>query len=105
MAIIVLYIKLAERGEITQMQDLIASLEKLHTTDSGAKRIRHNLDLQNTDVVLWCREFIKQADITIRQEKNWYVYSGGVVVGIKEIISRLIGKKSSINLLIFDFAI
>ncbi len=87
------------------MQDLTASLEKLHTTDSGAKRIRCNLDLQNADVVLWCRKLIKQADITIRQGKNWYVYGGGVVVGIKEIISRLIGKKSSINLLIFNFAI
>ena len=65
-----------------QMQDLTASLEKLHTTDSGAKRIRHNLDLQNADIVLWCREFIKQADIAIRQGKNWYVYGGGVVVTI-----------------------
>ncbi len=31
------------------MQDLTASLEKLHTTDLGAKRIRRNLDLQNAE--------------------------------------------------------
>ena len=31
------------------MQGLTASLEKLHTTDSGVKRIRRNLDLQNAE--------------------------------------------------------
>lgn len=64
------------------MQNLIINLDKLHTTDLGAARIKRNLNLQVDDVVLWCRESVKQADIVIRQGKNWYVYRAGVVITI-----------------------
>ena len=58
------------------------NLEKLHTTDLGAARIKRNLDLQVDDIVLWCRESVKQADVIIRQGKNWYAYRSGVVITI-----------------------
>lgn len=62
------------------MQNLTANLDKLHTTDLGAARIKRNLNLQVDDVVLWCKESVKQADIIIGQGKNWYVYKSGVVI-------------------------
>ena len=64
------------------MQNLTVDLDKLHITDLGAARIKRNLDLQVDDVVLWCQEFVKQADIIIGQGKNWYVYRSGAVITI-----------------------
>lgn len=64
------------------MQNLISSIDKLHTTDLGAARIKRNLNLQIDDVVLWCKEFVEQSDIIIGQGKNWYVYRSGVVITI-----------------------
>jgi len=64
------------------MSSLIEHIDKLHTTQMGAERIRRNLNLQTDDVVLWCKEAVKRADIIIGQGKNWYVYGGGVVITI-----------------------
>lgn len=64
------------------MQNLMIDLGKLHTTNSGAARIKRNLNLQVEDVVLWCQEFVKQADIIIGQGKYLYVYRSGVVITI-----------------------
>ena len=64
------------------MQNSIVNLDKLHTTDSGAVRIKRNLNIQADDVVLWCKEFVKQADLIIGQGKNLYVYKNGEVITI-----------------------
>ncbi len=64
------------------MPYFIVNLDKLHTSDSGAARIKRNLNLQTDDVVLWCKESVKQADIIIGQGKNVYVYKNGVVITI-----------------------
>ena len=64
------------------MNSLTNNIDKLHTTQLGAERIKHNLKLEADDVVLWCREAVKSADIMIRQGKNWYVYQGGAVITI-----------------------
>jgi ribosomal protein S18 acetylase RimI-like enzyme len=64
------------------VQNLTINLDKLHTTDLGAARIKRNLDLRADDVVLWCQESVKQADIIIGQGKYWYVYRAGVVITI-----------------------
>ncbi|MDR1540321.1 MAG: GNAT family N-acetyltransferase [Clostridiales bacterium] len=66
------------------MQGLTANLDKLHTTDLGAERIRRSLNLQTDDVVLWCKEFVKQADIIIGQGRNWYAYGRGMVVTVNQ---------------------
>jgi ribosomal protein S18 acetylase RimI-like enzyme len=62
--------------------DLTANIDKLHTTSMGLVRIRRNLDLQVDNVVVWCKNAVKQADIIIRQGKNWYAYKNGVVITI-----------------------
>ncbi|MDR2133431.1 MAG: DUF3781 domain-containing protein, partial [Clostridiales Family XIII bacterium] len=58
------------------------NLYKLHTTTLGAERIRRNLDLQVEDVVLWCKEAVKSADVIFGLGKNLYVYKNGAVITI-----------------------
>ena len=70
-----------EKG-VVMTGDLLQNLDKLHTTDMGAERIRRNLDLPTSDVVGWCKAFVEQADVIIGQGKNWYVYGRGLVVTI-----------------------
>lgn len=64
------------------MNDLTNNLDKLHTTPLGAKRIKHNLNLQTDDVVSWCKEATRNADIIFGSGKNWYVYKSGVAITI-----------------------
>ena len=64
------------------MSDLIANIGKLHTTEPGAKRIKNNLELHTDDVEDWCRKAINQADLIIRQGKNFYVYHKGAAITI-----------------------
>lgn len=64
------------------MGNLTANLDKLHTTELSALRISHNLNVPINDVVLWCKEFVKEADIIIGQGKNWYVYGKRIVITI-----------------------
>jgi ribosomal protein S18 acetylase RimI-like enzyme len=64
------------------MNDLLANLDKLHTTDLGAERIKGNLNLQTDDVVLWCKEAVEQHDVIFGMGKNWYVYRNGIAITI-----------------------
>ncbi|MDD4213109.1 MAG: GNAT family N-acetyltransferase [Bacilli bacterium] len=64
------------------MQTLHDHLEKIHITPLGLMRIKENLHLEDEDIVLWCQETIKKADLIIGQGKNWYVYHQGVVITI-----------------------
>ena len=61
---------------------LLHNLDRIHTTKMGAERIKRNLGLQTDDVVAWCREAIRQADLNIGLGKNWYIYGSGVVITI-----------------------
>jgi ribosomal protein S18 acetylase RimI-like enzyme len=63
----------------------LINVNLLHTTESGAGRIRHNLNLpldKADDVVSWCKEAVRQADLIISKGKNWYVYQNGVAITI-----------------------
>lgn len=54
--------------------DLLANLDKLHTTEMGIMRIKRNLSLDADDVVSWCREKITDPESLIfRKGKNWYI--------------------------------
>ena len=53
---------------------LLSNLDKLHTTEMGAERVKRNLCLNTADVVEWCRQkIVKQDSKIIRQGKNWYI--------------------------------
>ncbi|WNY24605.1 DUF3781 domain-containing protein [Methanolapillus millepedarum] len=53
--------------------DLLANLDKVHTTELGLERIRKNLDLDVEDVVAWCKQKIENATDISKKGKNWYV--------------------------------
>ena len=62
--------------------ELLASLDKLHTTALGIERVKKNLSLDNDDVVAWCKQQAKNADNIIRKGKNWYIYVDNVILTI-----------------------
>lgn len=56
------------------MNDLIKNIDKLHTTEMGVERIKKNLQMEDSDVVQWCRVRILDKNAVIeRIGKNWYV--------------------------------
>lgn len=63
--------------------ELLANLDKLHTTDLGLLRIRRNLSLDAEDVVSWCKNKImaENADIE-RKGKNWYIAVDGCMITV-----------------------
>ncbi len=56
-------------------------LDRLHTTELGAERIRRNLALSGEeDIVAWCRHRIAAPGTVVRRQgKNWYVHAEGIV--------------------------
>lgn len=63
--------------------ELLNKLDKLHTTELGAIRIRRNLSLDIEDVVLWCQTKIKSDNAVItRKGKNWYVNVDGCIITV-----------------------
>lgn len=65
------------------MNDLIANIDRVHTTDMGAVRVRRNLGLVDADVVAYCRQCIlSDAAAIVRRGKNWYVSVSGVIITI-----------------------
>lgn len=54
--------------------ELLQSLDKLHTTELGVMRIKRNLSLDTDNVVEWCRAKIKSVNASITKNgKNWYI--------------------------------
>ena len=52
---------------------LLQCIDKLHTTELGAVRIRRNLAIDATDVVKYCKDKILDERCAIsRKGKNWY---------------------------------
>lgn len=65
------------------MKELLEHLDRLHTTEQGAIRLRRNLALPDIDPVLWCRRQITAPDATaVRRGKNWYITVGGAVITV-----------------------
>ena len=62
---------------------LIENIGKVHTTEMGVGRIKKNLDLEDVDVVKWCRDRILDNDARIeRNGKNWYVMIDDCVITV-----------------------
>ena len=60
------------------MNDLVENIDRLHTTELGAGRIKRNLRLETDDVVQWCRmRILDRSEKIERAGKNWYVTVGG----------------------------
>ena len=65
------------------MRDLIECIDRLHTTELGAERVRKNLGIDAADVVAWCRTRITDPRaVQERQGKNWYASLDDVVITV-----------------------
>ena len=62
--------------------ELLCNLDKIHTTEMGAERVRKNLKLDTHDVVAWCRQRIISAEEIFRKGKNWYVRSDNCAITV-----------------------
>ena len=63
--------------------ELLTNLDKLHTTELGAMRIRRNLAFDTDDVVDWCKMKASSSKAVIKRNgKNWYVTIEGCVITI-----------------------
>lgn len=52
---------------------LLSNIDKIHTTERGVTRIRRNLNLEEEDVISFCKKKILDPDCYIyKQGKNWY---------------------------------
>ena len=64
-------------------QILSDNIDKVHTTVMGIGRIKKNLELDNNDVVEYCKNKILDKDCTIyKQGKNWYCEIDGIKITI-----------------------
>ena len=59
---------------------LLSNLDKVHTTEMGAERIKRNLKIEYDDVVKYCIDKIKKdACVIKRNGKNWYAQVDGQI--------------------------
>lgn len=66
-----------------QERTLTENLDRLHTTELGALRIRKNLGLKTEDAVAWCREKIAAPGTVVsRRGKNWYAQAEDCVITV-----------------------
>lgn len=62
---------------------LLANIDKVHTTEMGRDRIRKNLNLNEEDVVAWCKEQISTMNCRItRKGKNWYAETETCIIAV-----------------------
>ena len=62
------------------MNDLINNLDKLHTTELGAQRIRKNMQTDSTDIVSLCKSYIAMPNAKFQLVgKNWYVEANNFI--------------------------
>lgn len=65
------------------MNDLIENIDKLHTTEMGAERIKRNCQIETDDVVQWSKAQILDTTASIeRTGKNWYIVLGNYKITV-----------------------
>ncbi len=52
---------------------LLSNIEKIHTTEMGIYRIKKNLNLNNKNIIDYCKnKILDQKSHIYKQGKNWY---------------------------------
>ncbi len=65
------------------MNELLLNIENVHTTEMGKNRIKKNLNLNDIDVVEFCKSKIKDKKARIyKQGKNWYCVIDNIIITI-----------------------
>lgn len=63
--------------------ELLANMEKIHTTELGKERIKKNLSLDADDIVEWCKQrILNKKSLIARKGKNWYVSTDEYIITI-----------------------
>ena len=63
--------------------ELLKNIDKLHTTEMGAVRIKNNLGIGDEDAVEYCKSLVLDPGAQIvRKGKNWYVSVKGAVITV-----------------------
>ena len=63
--------------------ELLKNIDKLHTTEMGAVRIKNNLGIGGEDAVEYCKSLVLDPGAEIvRSGKNWYVSVKGAVITV-----------------------
>jgi hypothetical protein len=63
--------------------NLLKNLEKIHTTRMGIERIRKNLNIENGNIVLFCKNIIvNDQSICYEKGKNFYCELDNVKITI-----------------------
>lgn len=64
-------------------KDLLDNIEKIHSTEMGIERIKKNLNLDEADVIVWCKKKVSDPNAVIeKQGKNWYVKIDGCEITV-----------------------
>ena len=65
------------------MKVLIDNIDKIHTTEMGAERIKRNLGYSNIDVVAYCKKKILDRNCNIyKRGKNWYCEIDNITITV-----------------------
>ena len=65
------------------MNSLAENIDKIHTTEMGAERIKRNLQIETADVVGWCKVRILDNGAKVeRIGKNWYVTTDDCIITV-----------------------
>lgn len=68
---------------MTQTNDLLNNIGKIHTTAMGINRIKRNLGIEVNDVVDYCKKLLlSQEAVFERWGKNWYVWTKGCILTV-----------------------
>lgn len=63
--------------------ELLANIDKIHTTTMGIDRIKMNINLDKEDVVLYCKKLILDEKCNIyKTGKNWYCEVNNIKITI-----------------------
>ena len=68
---------------ISNYNDLLENIDKLHTTELGYMRIKNNLELNTDSIIAWCKKTITtKGCIITRNGKNWYASIDNIIITI-----------------------
>ena len=63
--------------------ELLKNIDKMHTTKLGFDRIKKNLNLNNIDVIEYCKNIILDKHSSIyKKGKNYYVENSDIILTI-----------------------
>ena len=71
------------KGIIESKESFLLNLDKINIADKGKERIKNNLNLENEDIVEFCKKIISDENCNIyREGKNWWCELNDIIIKI-----------------------